>query len=127
MIDLDPLPSDAAAAATWAGADAPTGLKSHTAAIEQQQQKQQSTRRQRHPKRPKHPYLAGNFYPVRKEYDLTPCNVVYGEVPREFGGGQYLRNGGNAYFPPGEGQGYHLWVVGRCSPVDMSCIRSIVY
>ena len=59
--------------------------------------------------RSKHAYLAGNFWPVRKEAALTPCRVVKGKLPEELAGGQYLRNGGNAYFPPDKlGQGYHL-------------------
>ena len=59
-------------------------------------------------KRSTHPYLAGNFYPVRKEYELQACEVVAGAIPLDLAGGQYLRNGGNAFHPPEEGQGYHL-------------------
>lgn len=56
----------------------------------------------------RHPYLAGNFRPVRKEYELQACSVRSGCIPVELAGGQYLRNGANAYFPPGPGEGYHL-------------------
>lgn len=41
-----------------------------------------------------HPYLAGNFAPIRQELPLTPCSFT-GEVPEELYGGQYVRNGGN--------------------------------
>lgn len=58
----------------------------------------------------RHPYLAGNFRPVRKEFDLLPCELLTGLIPEELAGGQYLRNGANAYFPPAAGQGYHLYV-----------------
>ena len=61
--------------------------------------------------RSNHGYLKGNFWPVRKEFDLLPCELLYGLLPQELAGGQYLRNGGNAYFPPDkQGQGYHLLV-----------------
>lgn len=56
----------------------------------------------------RHPYLAGNFRPIRKEFDLLPCELLEGFIPRELAGGQYLRNGANAYFPPSAGEGYHL-------------------
>ena len=59
-------------------------------------------------KRSAHPYLAGNFYPVDKELDLCACQLVHGSLPEELSGGQYIRNGGNAFFPPEEGQAYHL-------------------
>lgn len=55
-----------------------------------------------------HPYLAGNFRPVRKEFDLQPCELVVGYIPSELAGGQYIRNGANAYFPAAPGEGYHL-------------------
>lgn len=55
-----------------------------------------------------HPYLAGNFRPVRKEFDLLPCELLRGFIPHEFAGGQYIRNGANAYFPPTPEEGYHL-------------------
>lgn len=55
-----------------------------------------------------HPYLAGNFRPVRKEFNLLPCELLEGFIPREFAGGQYIRNGANAYFPPTDEAGYHL-------------------
>ena len=57
-------------------------------------------------KRPQHPYLKGNFYPVSKEHELVPAKVV-GVIPPELGGGQYIRNGGNARFPAQDGQPYH--------------------
>jgi len=56
----------------------------------------------------KHPYLAGNFRPVRLELDLVPCEILQGLIPHELAGGQYLRNGANAYYPPAPGEGYHL-------------------
>lgn len=59
--------------------------------------------------RSQHPYLAGNFYPVRKEFDLVACSVLSGSIPEELAGGQYLRNGGNAFHPPAPGQGYHFF------------------
>lgn len=59
-------------------------------------------------RRSQHPYLAGNFYPVRKEFDLVACSVLSGSIPEELAGGQYLRNGGNAFHPPAPGEGYHL-------------------
>lgn len=59
-------------------------------------------------KRSTHPYLAGNFYPVRKESELVACDIFAGAIPDDLAGGQYLRNGGNAFHPPEEGQAYHL-------------------
>lgn len=56
-----------------------------------------------------HPYLAGNFYPVKKETDLVACTVASGAIPQDLAGGQYLRNGGNAFHPPEEGQAYHFF------------------
>jgi carotenoid cleavage dioxygenase-like enzyme len=44
-----------------------------------------------------HPYLSGNFAPVRTELPLTPCSVI-GTLPAELAGGQYIRNGGNPLF-----------------------------
>jgi carotenoid cleavage dioxygenase-like enzyme len=41
-----------------------------------------------------HPYLTGNFAPIRTELPLTPC-AVFGALPSELAGGQYVRNGGN--------------------------------
>ncbi|UZJ55333.1 hypothetical protein CBS101457_004653 [Exobasidium rhododendri] len=43
-----------------------------------------------------HPYLKGNYSPVKRELGLTACQVTHGKVPSEFAGGQYVRNGGNA-------------------------------
>ncbi|RKF53159.1 Carotenoid 9,10-cleavage dioxygenase 1 [Golovinomyces cichoracearum] len=43
---------------------------------------------------PSHPYLSGNFAPIRHDLDLTPCNHT-GDIPDELTGGQYVRNGGN--------------------------------
>ncbi|KAI9689129.1 MAG: hypothetical protein M1822_000867 [Bathelium mastoideum] len=42
----------------------------------------------------KHPYLEGNFAPIRQTLPLTPCSHV-GSIPEELAGGQYVRNGGN--------------------------------
>lgn len=55
-----------------------------------------------------HPFLAGNFWPVKGESELQSCRRVRGAIPAELAGGQYIRNGGNSFFPPGQGQGYHL-------------------
>jgi len=41
-----------------------------------------------------HPFLQGNFAPVEKENDLTPC-LIEGKIPECLTGGQYIRNGGN--------------------------------
>ncbi|KAL1866683.1 hypothetical protein Daus18300_006627 [Diaporthe australafricana] len=41
-----------------------------------------------------HPYLSGNFAPIKKTTPLTPCSYS-GSVPLDLGGGQYVRNGGN--------------------------------
>lgn len=46
-------------------------------------------------KRVSHPYLKGNYAPVKRELSLTTCKVVSGKVPEEVVGGQYVRNGGN--------------------------------
>jgi carotenoid cleavage dioxygenase-like enzyme len=42
----------------------------------------------------RHPYLSGNFSPVHEVLPLTPCTYT-GTIPREFYGGEYVRNGGN--------------------------------
>jgi hypothetical protein len=44
-----------------------------------------------------HPYLAGNFAPNHEHWPLTQC-AYDGQIPRELGGGQYVRNGGNPLF-----------------------------
>ncbi|KAI9874653.1 MAG: hypothetical protein M1830_009441 [Pleopsidium flavum] len=41
-----------------------------------------------------HPYLAGNFAPIKRVLPLTPCSYT-GIIPQELIGGQYVRNGGN--------------------------------
>lgn len=41
-----------------------------------------------------HPYLSGNFAPVRTQLPLTDCKYI-GHIPQELLGGQYVRNGGN--------------------------------
>ncbi|KAI0158127.1 retinal pigment epithelial membrane protein [Xylariaceae sp. FL1272] len=41
-----------------------------------------------------HPYLAGNFAPIKRTRALTRC-TCNGVIPRELAGGQYVRNGGN--------------------------------
>ncbi|KAK4985937.1 hypothetical protein LTR50_005600 [Elasticomyces elasticus] len=46
------------------------------------------------PSRPKHPYLAGNFAPIRQTLPLTPCTYT-GAIPPELAGGEYVRNGSN--------------------------------
>ncbi|PWN42433.1 carotenoid oxygenase [Ceraceosorus guamensis] len=45
-------------------------------------------------RRDPHPYLSGNYAPVRTELPLTACRYE-GHVPDEFRDGQYCRNGGN--------------------------------
>ncbi|EXJ85525.1 hypothetical protein A1O1_05889 [Capronia coronata CBS 617.96] len=47
-------------------------------------------RKRSHP----HPYLGGNFAPVRQSQPLTPCRYS-GTIPDELHGGEYVRNGGN--------------------------------
>ncbi|KAL6917199.1 hypothetical protein FSST1_008694 [Fusarium sambucinum] len=49
-----------------------------------------------HPKEQslRHPYLIGNFAPIHKTLNLTPCTHS-GCIPPELTGGQYVRNGGN--------------------------------
>ncbi|KAK5996758.1 Carotenoid 9,10(9',10')-cleavage dioxygenase 1-like protein [Cladobotryum mycophilum] len=42
----------------------------------------------------KHPFLAGNFAPVRKQLLQEPCEIE-GTVPDELAGGQFVRNGSN--------------------------------
>ena len=54
-----------------------------------------------------HPFLRGNFAPVDKEYISFPCEIVYGVIPNELLGGQYIRNGGNPVYPPEKGRHYH--------------------
>ena len=44
-----------------------------------------------------HPYLRGNYAPVKAEVRPTPCKLLVGDVPSEFVGGQYVRNGGNPF------------------------------
>ncbi|KAI2463502.1 retinal pigment epithelial membrane protein [Annulohypoxylon bovei var. microspora] len=44
--------------------------------------------------RSSHPYLSGNFAPIKKTRQLTRCTRV-GRIPEELAGGQYIRNGGN--------------------------------
>ncbi|KAI3392292.1 hypothetical protein diail_5900 [Diaporthe ilicicola] len=41
-----------------------------------------------------HPYLSGNFAPIKKTTPLGPCSYS-GSIPLDLGGGQYVRNGGN--------------------------------
>ncbi|KAI1803028.1 carotenoid oxygenase [Daldinia bambusicola] len=45
-------------------------------------------------KRGLHPYLAGNFAPIKRTRKLTRCSGT-GYIPRDLAGGQYVRNGGN--------------------------------
>ncbi|KAF2741777.1 carotenoid oxygenase [Sporormia fimetaria CBS 119925] len=46
------------------------------------------------PKKPSHPYLAGNFAPIHSTHASTQCSFT-GTIPKELLGGQYVRNGGN--------------------------------
>ncbi|KAI0536097.1 retinal pigment epithelial membrane protein [Xylaria digitata] len=41
-----------------------------------------------------HPYLTGNFAPIRRTRQLTWCPHT-GNIPKELAGGQYVRNGAN--------------------------------
>ncbi|CAJ2499719.1 Uu.00g025720.m01.CDS01 [Anthostomella pinea] len=41
-----------------------------------------------------HPYLSGNFAPIKRTRFLTACAHT-GTIPTELAGGQYVRNGGN--------------------------------
>ncbi|OTA89073.1 hypothetical protein M434DRAFT_34559 [Hypoxylon sp. CO27-5] len=41
-----------------------------------------------------HPYLSGNFAPIKQTRRLTRCTHVE-SIPEELAGGQYVRNGGN--------------------------------
>ncbi|KAI6784556.1 carotenoid oxygenase [Emericellopsis cladophorae] len=47
-----------------------------------------------HDKKPRHPYLSGNFAPIHSTLPLTPC-AYEGEIPLDLAGGQYVRNGAN--------------------------------
>ncbi|KAI4867696.1 retinal pigment epithelial membrane protein [Hypoxylon rubiginosum] len=42
----------------------------------------------------RHPYLSGNFAPIKQTRPLTRCTHV-GRIPKELAGGQYVRNGAN--------------------------------
>ncbi|KAK6860575.1 carotenoid oxygenase [Apiospora arundinis] len=57
---------------------------------QQQQQRERNWGKRGHP----HPYLSGNFAPIRRTRPLTPCTFE-GDIPKELAGGQYVRNGGN--------------------------------
>ncbi|KAI1123175.1 retinal pigment epithelial membrane protein [Nemania abortiva] len=41
-----------------------------------------------------HPYLSGNFAPIKRTRPLTRCPYT-GNIPTELAGGQYVRNGAN--------------------------------
>ncbi len=41
-----------------------------------------------------HPYLTGNFAPIRQTQPLIPCDYT-GVIPEELHGSEYVRNGGN--------------------------------
>ena len=43
---------------------------------------------------PKHPYLTGNFAPIKQTLPLTPCTYT-GTLPEELADGEYVRNGSN--------------------------------
>ncbi|KAI4177182.1 MAG: hypothetical protein LQ343_000664 [Gyalolechia ehrenbergii] len=45
-------------------------------------------------RKPPHPYLSGNFAPIKHIQPLTPCSYT-GIIPPELAGGEYVRNGGN--------------------------------
>ncbi|KAI1006275.1 hypothetical protein K3495_g1951 [Podosphaera aphanis] len=44
--------------------------------------------------KPLHPYLQGNFAPIRRIQPLTQCEYN-GHIPQDLAGGEYVRNGGN--------------------------------
>ncbi|KAK6008563.1 hypothetical protein QM012_000466 [Aureobasidium pullulans] len=46
------------------------------------------------PPQHKHPYLSGNFAPIKQTLPLTKCTYD-GHIPSELAGGEYVRNGGN--------------------------------
>jgi carotenoid cleavage dioxygenase-like enzyme len=54
-----------------------------------------------------HPYLTGNYAPVKRELPLTACKVVEGRIPEEYAGGQYVRNGGNPLADEDDGRNAH--------------------
>lgn len=43
---------------------------------------------------PRHPYLTGNFAPIKETLPLTPCTFT-GTIPEELADGEYVRNGSN--------------------------------
>ncbi|KAI0410141.1 retinal pigment epithelial membrane protein [Xylaria palmicola] len=43
-----------------------------------------------------HPYLSGNFAPIKRTRPLTRCPHT-GKIPMELAGSQYVRNGGNPH------------------------------
>ncbi|KAI0105846.1 carotenoid oxygenase [Daldinia grandis] len=53
-----------------------------------------------------HPYLSGNFAPIKRTRSLTRCSNT-GHIPRELAGGQYVRNGGNPTFNDNQGRDLH--------------------
>ena len=53
-----------------------------------------SNARRRKKRAEPHPYLTGNFAPIRQCQPLTPCTYT-GVIPEELYGGEYVRNGGN--------------------------------
>ncbi|KAI8957418.1 carotenoid oxygenase [Daldinia sp. FL1419] len=53
-----------------------------------------------------HPYLSGNFAPVKRSRTLTRCSFT-GRIPSEFAGGQYVRNGGNPTINDVSGRDLH--------------------
>ncbi|KAI0392757.1 retinal pigment epithelial membrane protein [Xylariaceae sp. FL0594] len=53
-----------------------------------------------------HPYLSGNFAPIKRTRTLTKCAYT-GEIPGELAGGQYVRNGGNPLSDDDLGRDFH--------------------
>lgn len=63
------------------------------------------------PSKPRrHPFLSGNFAPIRTELPLTPCEYI-GTIPGELLGGEYVRNGGNPAFDHQMGRDLHWFDV----------------
>lgn len=64
-----------------------------------------------------HPYLIGNFAPVKSELPLTTCKYI-GTIPDELLGGEYVRNGGNPAVNEDLGRDVHWfdvsfsWILG---------------
>ncbi len=54
----------------------------------------------------KNRFLRGNFGPIRAENEDVEAEVVYGAIPADLLGGQYIRNGPNPVLDL-DGRPYH--------------------